>query len=274
MFHIITNAWFSINSNLVTIGASVCNRDNEKNEIKNVSFETEVTPDLVLKEFFENELKKCFHYQEPYEIKYLQKAEVRFTVADTQIRQKLIDKEDLELELEELQKEREDALFDFNQIHNGANDVEDPDDLDEEDRDALDDDERADLEVLEELIFDIDTQIDSISKRLNEPEEIKIGNEQLSKFSIESETIVDNILTTVPAGVLITYFQAFLKASDLVSDYRFKEFSVPLTLTFGGYGSDGSSIDMELTNECFNVLKQYVYELYKAIPGDEIKETR
>lgn len=278
-------------SNLITVEIRYTTDKDENAKIVPISFEMQV--DMNLKEFLEKELKKIF--PEPIQkIKYLQKAESTLFKLYDKINRRVVDRAELEEELEDLKEDKNYAIDNFNSTHRGDPEVEYDmdaydmeaymDEYEDDVLDELDDDEREEMEnEREELegyieeIRNIDWQIKEIEKRLKEPEDFEIGNVD-TKYSEASEIIVDTILRTVPVHAISSFFDMFLYSSDLSYDYDFKSFMIPLSLEFANYDKDEETLDFSITEECYQLLRDILQEMYMAIPcnedGDEIKEEK
>lgn len=260
----IVNANCYIKHRTVTINLLVAN---DNNEVQHLTFQTSITDELVLKDFFEQELKKSF--ADSYNL--CQKAEDTLIVANEKILQiQGTEGRDFEEEIKDLNEKREDLLNELNDKFDDF-EIDNPDDLDEEDIEDLEDEEdKEQVSILIEDIENIDYELDELKNlQRNVTEECIIGDANFSNVSIENELIIDELMKTVPLGSLFTYFSAYLQSSDLQYEYTFKPFMIPLTLTFGGF--DGENLDMEKITQCHQALKDRIYQLYKAIPGEESK---
>lgn len=276
----IHNVKATVKLGLITVNTRYTTDKDIKAKI--VSFSNEMQEDLNPKELLETELKKIF--SEPiHKIRYLQKAESTLFKLYDKINRRVVDRAELEDELEELEEEKNSVIDNFYSTHRGCpKDEYDLDEYDDDELDGLDDDEREDaenereeLEGYIEAIEDIDSQIKEIEKRLKEPEDFEIGNVD-TKYSEESEIIVDKILRTVPVHAISSFFDMFLHSSDLSYDYDFKSLMIPLSLEFANYDKDEKKLDFSITEECYRLLRDILHEMYMAVPcnedGDEIKE--
>lgn len=141
--------------------------------------------------------------------------------------------------------------------------VDDPEDVDPDD---VDDEQIS--EEIEGLIWDNEVMESELSELQNLKGKVTFGEKYSEKFTSKSSQIIDNIMKNVPFGAILSYFMSYQNTVDFFQyNHIFTPFMVPLDMEFGGF--DGENFDFENTEECYQVLKNTVYQLYKNIPGKE-----
>ena len=141
-------------------------------------------------------------------------------------------------------------------------------DLDDTDMEESDKSEIEDL--LEQIdIITADKQEFEKKKNILEKfgEKVTFGHLYSENFTSRSSEIVDTIITKVPFAALAMYFLGHRKSDDFLQhDHSFVQYMVPIDVELGGF--DGKNFNFEFIEECEQALKDLIYDLYMAIPGE------